>query len=53
MSPEEVLKLKWKNVEIKNFGKINKAKRAEEVKDIPSKGIVDVYKKDTREDSVP
>ena len=53
MSPEEVLKLKWKNVEIKDFGRISKTKRAQGVEETRSEGIGDVYNKDPMEDSVP
>ena len=43
MSPEEVLKLKWKNVEIKDVGRISKSKRAQVVEEIRTEGIGDVY----------
>ena len=53
MSPEEVLKLKWKNVEIKDVGRISKSKRAQEVEEIRAEGIGDVYDKDPEEGGVP
>ena len=39
MSPEEVLKLKWKNVDIKDVGRISKSKREEEFEEIRNDGI--------------
>ena len=34
MSPEEILKLKYKNVEVRNVGRISKSKKKEELADI-------------------
>ena len=48
MSPEEVLKLKWKNIEIKDFGRISKSKRAQVVAEIRAEGVGDVYDKDPK-----
>jgi len=53
MSPEEVLKLKWKNVEIKDVGRISKSKRAQEVEEIRAEGIGEVYDKNPDEGGVP
>ena len=39
MSPEEVLKLKWKNVDIKDVGRISKSKREQEFEEIRNDGI--------------
>ena len=39
MSPEEVLKLKWKNVEIRDVGRLSKTKYMEEVEEYESEGI--------------
>ena len=53
MSPEEVLKLKWKNVEIKDVGRVSKSKRTKEVEEIRAEGIGDIYDKDPEEGGVP
>lgn len=50
MSPEEVLKLKWKNVEIKDVGRISKTKREEEYEELRSDGI-DVLGEDIETDA--
>ena len=53
MSPEEVLKLKWKNVEIKDVGRISKSKRAQVVEEIRAEGIGVVLDKLPEEGGVP
>ena len=42
MSPEEVLKLKWKNVEIKDVGRISRSKIEEDMKEVEEEGIGDM-----------
>jgi integrase len=39
MSPEEILKLKWKNVEIRDVGRLSKSKFREEVEELEAEGI--------------
>ena len=39
MSPEEVLKLKWKNVEIKDVGRISRSKLEEDLQEATDMGI--------------
>jgi len=39
MSPEEVLKLKWKNVDIKDVGRISQTKRRQEIEEMRAAGI--------------
>jgi integrase len=39
MSPEEVLKLKWKNVEIRDVGRLSKSKYRQEVEELAAEGI--------------
>ena len=39
MSPEEVFKLKWKNVDIKDVGRISQSKREEKFEEIRNDGI--------------
>ena len=41
MSPEEVLKLKWKNVEIRDVGRISYTKMEQDIKDVEEEGIGD------------
>jgi len=42
MSPEEVLKLKWKNVEIKDVGRISRSKLEEDLEDARDEGYGDI-----------
>lgn len=39
MSPEEVLKLKWKNVDIKDVGRISQSKRKQEIEEMRAAGV--------------
>jgi len=39
MSPEEVLKLKWRNVEIRDVGRISMSKREQEYAELEAEGI--------------
>ena len=39
MSPEEVLKLKWKSVEIRDVGRISQTKAEEEIEELEAEGI--------------
>ena len=39
MSPEEVLKLKWKSVEIRDVGRISQTKKIQEVEELQAEGI--------------
>tara|TARA_Y100001963_G_C6789251_1_gene454597 strand:+ start:1665 stop:3194 length:1530 start_codon:yes stop_codon:yes gene_type:complete len=46
MSPEELLKLKWKNVEIRDVGRISQTKAELEIEELEAEGI-DVIGEDT------
>jgi len=39
MSPEEICKLKWKNVEIRDVGRYSQSKAEQEIYDLEQEGI--------------